>query len=163
VTTTRWSTLLAVVAVSMAVSWAALTVAIDVGASTPTPTWPVIVVVALLAVGVLAAAWPIRQWNAGRRGAPLNPLRAARTVALAKAAALTGAVMTGLLGGLALLALPRLDVAAQSERAAASGLAVLASVALLLAGVIAERWCRIPPVDDDAGTGGIRAPDGTAA
>ena len=158
-TTTRWLTVVLVMASAFGVTWAALRVALDYGWSQPAPPWPVVGVIALLAVGTLAAAWPIRQWNAGQRDRRVDPLRAARTVALAKASALTGALVTGLWGAFAATSLPRLDVEAQSDRAAAAGLALLASIGLLAAGLIAERWCRIPPDDDEAS----RVPDGSAA
>jgi polyferredoxin len=158
-TTTRFVTVAAVAAAAFAVAWVALRVALDYGWSLPAPPWPVVGVIALLAIGTLATAWPIRQWNAGHRDRRIDPLRAARTVALAKAAALTGAVVTGLWAAFAVTALPRLDIEAQSERAASAGFAVLASIGLLVAGLVAERWCRIPPEDDDRS----RVADGSAA
>ena len=162
-TTTRGATVLAVTAIAFALSWTGIRVGLDLGWSLPSPSWPVVAVVALLAVGTLAAAWPIRQWTAGNRDRPVDPLRAARTVALAKASVLTGAVLTGLWGAFALTVLPRVEAPAQPERAAATLLAVLASVALLVAGLLAERWCRIPPEDDGRDTQRLRTPDGSAA
>lgn len=161
-TLTKWTTLLLVSGGALALVWTALRMLVVRGSALPSPAWPVIGVIALLAVGVVAAAWPIRQWNAGRRDRAIDPLRAARTVALAKAASLTGALMTGVWGAFAAVTLPRLEIAAQPERALAAALSVLASLALLVAGVLAERWCRIPPTDDD-GSEGVRAPNGSAA
>jgi hypothetical protein len=161
VTLTKWTTLALLTAGALALVWTALRMLVMRGSALPSPAWPVIVVIALLAIGVVAAAWPIRQWNAGRRDRAINPLRAARTVALAKASSLTGALMTGVWGAFAIVTLPRLEFAAQPGRAVAVALAVLASLALLVAGVLAERWCRIPPEDD--GSEGVRAPDGSVA
>lgn len=162
-TTTRGTTVLAVAAVSLVLSWAGIRAALDLGWALPSPPWPVVAVIVLLAVGTLAAAWPIRQWTAGNRDRRVDPLRAARTVALAKASVLTGAVVTGFWGAFALTVLPRVEVPAQTERAVATLLAVVASVALLVAGLLAERWCRIPPEDDNRDPHRLSTPDGSAA
>ncbi|MGF1663684.1 MAG: DUF3180 domain-containing protein [Kineosporiaceae bacterium] len=162
-TTTRGTTVLAVAVVCLVLSWAGLRVALDLGWSLPSPPWAVTAVIALLAVGTLAVAWPVRQWTAGRRDRPVDPLRAARTVALAKASVLTGAVVTGFWGAFAVTVLPRVEVPAQTGRAVAVLLAVVASVGLLVAGMLAERWCRIPPEDDAREPDRLRAPDGSAA
>ncbi len=117
-------------------------------------------VIAALAFAVLVVAWPIRRWNAGERDRAINPLRAARTVALAKAAALAGAVMTGGWVGFVGVALPAVTLGSQPGRVAASAAVVLASVGLTVAGLVAERWCMIPPEDGDeqGGSRGGRQP-----
>jgi uncharacterized membrane protein len=160
-TTTRAATVLLVTGVAFAVTWVAIQVTLDLGWSLPAPPWPVAAVIGLLAVGTLAAAWPIRQWTAGHRDRQVDPLRAARTVALAKASSLTGAFVTGLWSAFAVTALPRIEVPAQTERAVAFVLAVAASAALLVAGLLAERWCRIPPEDGGGVADRLRAPDGS--
>ncbi len=144
-TTMRPTTLLAVATVGFAIGWLLLTAGAAVDWALLSPPITLIGVTALLAVGTLAAAWPLRQWNLGNRVNPINPLRAARTVALAKAAGLTGAATTGLWVASAAFVLPRLGFDEQSERFVGAIAAIAVSVALVIAGVVAERWCRIPP------------------
>lgn len=155
---TRLGPLVLLAGVAFALTVAVLQVRQAGGAGTSTPPYVAVVVLAGLAVAVLVVAWPVRRWNAGEREQPLNPLRAARTVALAKAAALSGAMLTGGWSGYVLVALPLQVVSAQPGRAVASGAVVLASLGLTVAGLVAERWCMIPPEDDDdtSGPGGHR-------
>lgn len=160
--TTRWTTLLAVAAVGFALAWLGLSAAEAAGVFLLEPPVTVIVVTALLAVGTLATAWPLRRWNTGHRDRPIRPLRAARTVALAKAAGLTGAFVTGAWLAGSAITLPRIDGGAQLDRVLAFALAVVVSLALFVCGVVAERWCRIPPEDDGASVGGLRSPSSAA-
>ncbi len=146
---TRVGVLLLLLGATFAVTTALLQLRLAGGGTTPGAPLVAAVVPAGLAVAVLSAAWPVRRWNAGRRDRVVDPLRAARVLALAKASAFAGTVMTG--GWLAVvgLALPLLGIPAQAERALLGGVLVLASLALSVAGLLAERWCMIPPEDDD--------------
>lgn len=146
---TRVRTLLLLAGVAFAVVTLLLQLRLAGGGSTAAPPVLTLVVTALMAIGTLAVAWPIRRWNHGERDRVINPLRAARTVALAKAAAMAGAVLAGGWSAFVVLALPLLAVQAQAERALLSGLVVLTSLGLTVAGLVAERWCMIPPDDDD--------------
>lgn len=154
--------LLLLAAVAFATSTTFLQLRQAAGGTTPPPPVVAIVVLVALAVAVLVVAWPVRRWNRGHRDRPLNPLRAARTVALAKSAALSGAVLSGGWLGFVAIALPLVTLQAQAERAVAAGAVVLASLALTGAGLLAERWCMIPPEDDDEdgpGRSGGRQPN----
>lgn len=153
---TRVGPLLLLAGLAFALSTAVLQLRQAAGGSTAAPPLVAIVTVAGLAVAVLVVAWPVRRWNSGVRERPLNPLRAARTLALAKAAALAGAVLTGGWLGFVAVALPLVSISAQAERAVAAGAVVLASLGLTVAGLVAERWCMIPPEDDDDENGGPR-------
>lgn len=148
---TRLGPLVLLALVAFALTTAVLQLRQAGGAATSSPPLVSVVVVAGLAVAVLVVAWPVRRWNAGERDHALNPLRAARTVALAKAAALAGAVMTGGWLGYVGVALPLVAVTTQPGRTAASAAVVLASLGLTVAGLVAERWCMLPPEDDDDG------------
>ena len=151
---TRTGPLLLLAAVAFALVTAVLQVRQAGGSATAAPPLVSVVVTAGLAVAVLVVAWPVRRWNAGVREHPVDPLRAARTVALAKAAALSGAVLTGGWIGYVGVALPLVAVTTQPGRTAASAAVVLASLGLAVAGLVAERWCMIPPEDDDEGGAG---------
>lgn len=155
---TRLGPLALLAAVAFALTTAVLQLRQAGGSATSSPPLVSVVMIVGLAVAVLVVAWPVRRWNAGERDRPLNPLRAARTVALAKAAALAGAVLTGGWVGYVGVALPVVALTTQPGRTAASAAVVLASLGLTVAGLVAERWCVIPPEDDDeGGPGGGRS------
>lgn len=149
---TRFAHLLLLAAVAFALTTAVLQVRQAGGSATSSPPVVSVVMTAGLAAAVLVVAWPVRRWNAGERDRPLNPLRAARTLALAKAAAMAGAVLTGGWVGYVGVALPVVAVTTQPGRTAASAAVVLASLGLMVAGLVAERWCVIPP-ENGAGGG----------
>ena len=96
--------------------------------------------------------WPAR-CAATCRGGPttsLDPLRAARTVVLAQAAALTGSAAAGWYLGQLVVVLTDLSLEANRGRLLPLGALVVAGVALAAAGLVAQRWCRIdPPAEDD--------------
>jgi len=131
-----------------AVSWVLLDAWLRAGhASLPLP-WTAPVGVLMLTVVVLVAAWEVRRSVLGRRSRRLDPLVAARTVVLAKAAGYVGAVLAGWYAAQAVVILPELV----GERRGRFVLAALTSVTcLVLAGaaVLAQRWCRRPPDPDD--------------
>ncbi|MBO0851544.1 MAG: DUF3180 domain-containing protein [Pseudonocardia sp.] len=81
---------------------------------------------------------------------PVEPLAAARAVALAKASAVAGAVMAGAWSGLLAYLLPRrtvLEAAAGDTPGAAVGLAC--ALALVAAAMWLQRCCRTPLDSDD--------------
>ena len=159
---TRFAHLLALAAVAFALITAVLQVRQAGGSATSSPPVVSVVMTAGLAAAVLVVAWPVRRWNAGERDRPLNPLRAARTLALAKAAAMAGAVLTGGWVGYVGVALPVVAVTTQPGRTAASAAVVLASLGLMVAGLVAERWCVIPPGNGAGGGHGGRVGEGHA-
>jgi len=105
--------------------------------------------VALVLIGgiVVAMAWPV--WRVTRKvpGARVDPFYATRVVMLAKASSLGGALLGGAGIGLILYFVSRsvLQVGSITMAAVASGGALL----LLVAGLVAEYMCTIPPDDDD--------------
>ena len=104
------------------------------------------VVVLVLAVGTIAGAVPVRRVAKGRPGARVDPFVAARVVVLAQAGYLTGAVLSGTTLAFLLFLVTR-PVLGEGVLWP-SILGVVAAVALVAAGVIAEEMCRIPPADD---------------
>ena len=110
---------------------------------------PVTLVVGLLAVAavVLAFGWPVRQTVRGRRVRAVDPFLATRVLALAKACAIVGALLTGVCGGALLFDLTRPVVPMGSVVALVAG-ALVGAVAVLVVGVVVEGWCSIPPRDD---------------
>ena len=115
------------------------------------PRPPLLAGVLLVVMGglVLWLARPVRRYLPGRATTSLDPLRAARTVVLAQAAALTGSAAAGWYAG-------QLAVVAHRPLARREPVADPAAVALLVAalvlataGLVAQRWCRVDPRDED--------------
>jgi hypothetical protein len=119
---------------------------------------PVTLPIALIAIGigVLALAWPIRQATRGTVRKPVNPFLAIRVALLAKASALSGALLLGGGLGIVLYILTRSVVPAVTSLWPAIGTAVGAAILLTL-GLVAEHFCTLPPDDDDQEQGEVRA------
>lgn len=112
---------------------------------------PLTIGVALLAIGVVVVvmALPVRRVSRRLPGAKVDPFYATRVVTLAKASSLSGALLGG--AGLAITAylLSRSVLPGVSSVSMALALAV-GSIVLLVAGLVAEHMCAIPPDDDDS-------------
>lgn len=105
-------------------------------------------------VGVLA--WNVRQYVQGRRPG-FDVLLAARTVVLAAASAYTGSLLFGWYAAQVLVVVIAgdLDIAGRRDLAVSAGVAASAAVVLAVVGLVAERWCEVPPSDEDEhGRGG---------
>ena len=137
---------LAVVVVVTGVSWVILRWWEGAGHALPGASWGSAVLLAFMAVGIYVAGLPVRRWQAGKATRELSMVRALRTLVLAQAAALTGAMVTGWYAALVLLRLPDVDVASVRADAVHAMVLLLAGVLLTVAGMAAQRMCR---VDDD--------------
>jgi hypothetical protein len=107
----------------------------------------------VLAVVEAILAWQLRTRIAGKPGVrPVEPLTAARAVALAKASSLVGALMSGVWIGVLLTVLPLavLSSAAADDRTT-SLVGLLGSAALVAAALWLEHCCKTPdpPQQDD--------------
>lgn len=119
----------------------------------PPIAWLVVLLIAAV-VGVLA--WNVRQYVRGKRPG-FDVLLAARTVVLAAASAYTGGLLFGWYVAQVLIVLSAgdLDIPGRRDVAVTAGISAMAAVALAVVGLVAERWCEVPPPDDDdAGPGG---------
>jgi uncharacterized protein DUF3180 len=134
--------------VTTALSWAFLDMLAGSGQDPLPLPWTAVAGTAALAAAVLSLGVPVRRWVAGRRDRPLDPLYAARAFVLAKAAAYGGAVLTGWYAGQALALLPDV-VGVRRTKLVLALLAVVAAVGVSAAGLVVQRWCRVPPSDDD--------------
>ncbi|MDO9396402.1 MAG: DUF3180 domain-containing protein, partial [Herbiconiux sp.] len=117
---------------------------------------PVVIPPFTLSITLLAAAAivvvlavPIRRAIRGTSSTRINPFRAMRVVVLAKASSLVG----GLIGGFAIGVLAFLltrpvvaDVGALWPGIAAA----ISGIVLLVAGLVAERLCTLPPDEPEA-------------
>lgn len=109
-----------------------------------------LLLLAFMGGGVFASGLPIRRWQRDRTRPPVNPLRALRTLVLAQACAITGALVTGWYLAQALVLLPDLDAASVRERAILAALVALGGLALAAIGLWVQSVCRIEPPDTDA-------------
>ncbi|OZB49951.1 MAG: hypothetical protein B7X40_04115 [Cellulomonas sp. 14-74-6] len=145
---TRWQSLL-LVALVVGVLAALLTTELSRrGPGMPTVPWLVAVVELLISAVVFSMGWAVRQFLRGRRP-DLNPIRAARTAVLAKAACYTGALLVGWYGGQLVALLLARDVPGSGSRAAAAGVAAGGALVIAVVGLVVEWFCRIPPPEDE--------------
>ncbi len=100
---------------------------------------------------VVALAVPIRRATRDRTRRRVDPFYATRVVLVAKACAFAGALLTG--GGLGVLVELLVRPVAVAGTLWAALAMVVGSVALLVAGLVAEGMCIVPPDDDDHPTG----------
>ena len=121
---------------------------------------PITLGVALLGIGVIIVvmALPVRKVARGVANARVDPFYATRVLMLAKASSLGGALLGG--GGLGVVGyLLSRSVVAAPGAVAMSGAAAVGAILLLVAGLVAEQMCSIPPSrkqrdsPDNPGTG----------
>jgi hypothetical protein len=127
----------------------------------PGLNWFVPLSLLLLAMAETLAANQLRDRIRRRPGAlPVQPLVAARMLALAKASAVVAAFVLGIWAGLLLYTVPRLDQLAAAGGDTRTGVVgVVAASALVAAALWLEYSCRAPtPPDSDRPT----RPDGSA-
>lgn len=82
----------------------------------------------------------------------VNPLLAARVAVYAQAVALTGSLVAGWQVAILVYQLGLVG-SRSSDMMVETTLALLGGVVLLVSGIIAENWCKIPPGDDEEGGG----------
>ena len=107
----------------------------------------------LLGVVITSLAWPIRRHtgvSAALRVSPVNPFYATRVLLLAKASSVTGALLAGLGLGIVDFLASRMVVVWPSLLS--SGAVLLGGSVLVVGSVLAEKWCFIPPDDQDSAT-----------
>lgn len=107
--------------------------------------------VALLLIGVIIVvmALPVRRVARGVPNARVDPFYATRVVMLAKASSLGGALLGGAGLGIAAYLLSRSVLPAVGSVTMAFAMA-LGGILLLVAGLVAEHMCTIPPDDDES-------------
>jgi Protein of unknown function (DUF3180) len=141
----RVHTLALVAAVTGVIGFAVFALLTRDGSLVPRPSLLAGVLLVVMGGLVLWMARPVRRYLAGRATGTLDPLRAARVVVLAQAAALTGAAAAGWYAGQLAVVATDLSLVANQGRLLPLAALVVAAVALSAAGVVAQRWCRIDP------------------
>ncbi|AMB57575.1 DUF3180 domain-containing protein [Microterricola viridarii] len=109
---------------------------------------PLSLALTLVALGVVvvALAWPIRRAVKAKVRTHVDPFRALRVAVLAKASSLSGALLGGVGLGLLLYLFSRQAVPAAAVLWMAIATAA-GGIVLLIAGLIAEHFCTLPPDD----------------
>jgi len=154
---TSWVSLISATLAGGVVLWGAQWVLVSMGKpALVTPgTWSSVIV--MIAGVLVLLAWPIRaRQRSPQTSKPVDPFYATRVVLLAKASSLAGA---GLLGG----ALGVLVFLVTRPVVSSTGLwlgvaAVFGAIVLLVAAVVAEKWCTVPP--DEGDNDGFALPEG---
>ncbi|MFL6079802.1 MAG: DUF3180 domain-containing protein [Ornithinibacter sp.] len=142
-------TLALVAAVAGIISFAVFALITRSGTLVPRPSLLSGVLLVVMGGLVLWLARPVRRYLQGRATTTLDPLRAARTVVLAQAAALTGAAAAGWYLGQLVVVVTGLSLEANRSRVLPLAAIVVAAVALATAGLVAQRWCRVDPPEED--------------
>ena len=145
----RVQTLAIVAAAAGLVSFGLFAMLTRSGDLVPRPPVLAGVLLVVMAALVLWLARPVRRYLQGRATTSLDPLRAARTVVLAQAAALTGSAAAGWYAGQLVVVLTDLSLVANRSRILPLALLMGAGLALATAGLVAQRWCRVDPRDED--------------
>ncbi len=146
-TATRWQTLVLVAVVTGGLAWTGLVVATRQGGTAPVVPWLVAAVIAVIAVVVLWMGRQVKEFLAGRKP-DLNPIRAARTAVLAKAAGYTGALLAGWYGAHALVVLPDWAIVSMRAVVLSAAVAAVSAVVLGVVGLVVESMCKVPPPTD---------------
>lgn len=119
------------------------------GGAPPPASWGGLIVLVFMAVGVFSAGLPVRRFLRGQSTRSLNPIRAMRTLVLAQACALTGAVVTGWYTAQVLLLLPDLDVSSRQTLAVRLAALAAGGVLMVIAGLAVQAMCRVDKHDED--------------
>jgi hypothetical protein len=145
---TPWRALLVAALFGGLASWLVVVTANALDMLPPRIPWTAPVGLVVFAALVGALAWSTHQRLQVRRER-MEPQRAVAFLVLGKASALAGAAVAGGYLGFALMFLTRIDAATPRDRVIRSAVAVVAGVALAIAGLRLERACKVPGLDDE--------------
>lgn len=116
----------------------------------PAMPWTLPAAIGAVAVAVVLLALSLRRRLRGGVGVtPVHPIAAARTVVLAKSCSHGGALLAGAYAGVAVHLALRYVSEARRVDALVSALSAVAALALMAAGLLLERFCRVQSPDDD--------------
>lgn len=145
---TRISALAVVFTVGAVLGWALVPVAERLNNVAPRVQWTS--VLALLAIAAVVAVLAYSTYRTmHREGRLIEAQRAVNLLLIAKASALAGALVAGGYVGFALQFIDQLDVALPRERVIRSASAAVAGILIVVAGLLLERACRVPRIEDD--------------
>jgi hypothetical protein len=148
VSLTPWRALLVAALFGGLAGWLVVVTANAFDLLPPRIPWSAPIGLVVFAALVGGLAWSTHQRLQVRRER-MEPQRAVAFLVLGKASALAGAAVAGGYLGFALMFLARIDAASPRDRVIRSAVAVVAGVALAIAGLRLERACKVPGLDDD--------------
>ncbi len=144
---TRPATLIVTALASGVTGWIAQVVLVASGRSMIVPPVSLSVVLLLIAGLLVYAAIPVYRTARRTSPRPVDPFYATRVVVLAKASSVGGALFSGAAAAILVFTLTRPVVPAVGS-IAVSVAAVVGAIALLVAGLVVEKMCTLPPDDD---------------
>jgi hypothetical protein len=130
------------------VTWFLQTALASAGQPVLIPPFTLAVALLLIGVIIVVMALPVRRVTRGTAKSRIDPFYATRVVMLAKASSLSGALLGGGGLGIAFYLLSRSVLPGVGSVTMAFATA-FGAILLLVAGLIAEHMCTIPPDDDD--------------
>lgn len=133
--------------VGLVAGWVYGRVADGLSGPAPVPAWAQPVTLAFIAVALGLTAWQTHRTLQVHR-LRLEAHRAVNRLALGRAAVYVGALVAGAYGGYAVAWIGPVAELAQ-QRALRSGLAALAAVGVVVAGLLLERACRVRSEDPE--------------
>jgi hypothetical protein len=138
--------LLGIAVAGGAVGWLLQVALVANGAPSFIPPATFYSVLFILAFGLLLLGRPVRRLVRGKAQRPVDPFFAMRVLMLAKASSLAGALLVGAAAALLVYAVSRTGTAA-TPAFWPDVLTGVGALALCIAGLVVEWWCRIPPED----------------
>ena len=151
---------LMLLAISVAVAilgWLAAVLSTRYGLSTPVLPLTGLITMGVIVVLTLVLGIRVLRWRNGKKKKMLNPILAALTLVLAQACAYTGSLLLGWHAGIFVDQL-RLWNLRSDQTIAWQALAMAGGgLAMIGAGLMVERFCRIPPEEGDGETAPGRA------
>jgi hypothetical protein len=145
----RWSQLAAIALLVGLLSWVGWRLYLNGGHLLGPVSWVSAVLLVVMAALVVGAGLPVRRFLRGEVRKPLNPIRAARTLVLAQAAALTGAGVLGWYAAQLAHAVADLDLSGYRELSWRLLTLCVAALVLTTAGMLTQRMCRVDPPPDE--------------
>jgi uncharacterized protein DUF3180 len=145
----RWSQVVGVAVVIGMLSWMGWRLYLNAGHLLGPASWVSSILLVVMATLVVGAGLPVRRFLRGEATKPLSPIRAARTLVLAQAAALTGAGVLGWYAAQAALALVDLDLPGYPELLWQLLALCVGAVVLTASGMATQRMCRVDPPPED--------------
>jgi O-antigen ligase len=145
---TRPLTLVLLAVLGGGIAWLAETALASSGRPILIPPFTLSVALILIGAIIVVMAVPVRRVSRGVANARIDPFYATRVVMLAKASSLSGALLGG--GGIGIVGYLLSRSVLPAAGSVTMGLATaLGAILLLVAGLVAEHWCFIPPDDDE--------------